>query len=81
MGGKAMAPMVYRQGSRRDFEVEAGVEHGCDPLTEEVLIFPFMGTILEGSHIPGHYYFEKEKYMPTLVVRKDPLEERSGSHA
>jgi hypothetical protein len=79
MGGKAMAHMVDRQGDRRDFEieagdiwmVEAGVEHGCDPITEEVLIFPFMGTIPEGSHPPGHYYFEKEQYMPTLVVRKD----------
>jgi hypothetical protein len=81
MGGKAMAHMVDRDGNASDFVledgdiwmVEAGVEHGCDPITDEILIFPFMGTIPEGSHEPGHYYFAQENYMPSLVVRKDPL--------
>ena len=81
MGGKAQAHMVDRDGTRKDFEleegdiwmVEAGVEHGCDPLTNEVLIFPFSGSLPEGSHKPGHYYLEKEKYLPSLVLRKDPL--------
>ena len=81
MGGKAMAHMVDREGNKEDFElaegdiwmVEAGVDHGCDAITDEVLIFPFPGTIPEGSHEPGHYYFDKEQYMPTLVVRRDPL--------
>ena len=89
MRGKALAHMVDREGNRKDFEieegdvwmVEAGVEHGCDPVTDEVLIFPFMGTIPEGSHPPGHYYFETERYMPTLVLRKDPLPRRSASDA
>jgi len=89
MGGKAMAHMVDREGNRSDFEleegdiwmVEAGIEHGCDPITDEVLIFPFMGTLPEGSHKPGHYYFEKENYMPTLVLRKDPLQRKGNSDA
>ena len=89
MGGKAMAHMVDREGNPSDFEleegdiwmVEAGIEHGCDPITDEVLIFPFMGTLPEGSHTPGHYYFEKENYMPTLVLRKDPLQRKGNSDA
>jgi len=54
--------------------IEAGIEHGCDPIDPEVLIFPFAGTIPEGSHAPGHYYMEKENYMPTLKVVKTPIE-------
>ena len=86
MGGKARAFMVDRAGRRSEFilekgdiwMVEAGVEHGCDPI-DEVLIFPFSGTIPEGSHKPGHYYMEKEGYMPTLVVRKDPSDRYKGA--
>ena len=89
MGGKVLAHMVDRDGKSCDFEleegdiwmVEAGVEHGCDVLTEEVLLFPFLGTLAEGSHEVGHYYFAKEKYMPTLVVRKDPLPPRRDADA
>ena len=36
-------------------------------------IFPFFGSIPEGSHPPGHYYMHREGYMPTLHVRKDPI--------
>ena len=80
MGGSARAFMVDRDGKRSEFilecgdiwMVEAGVEHGCDPVDDEVLIFPFSGTIPEGSHKPGHYYMEKECYMPTLHVEKKP---------
>ncbi len=80
MGGKARAFMVDRSGERSEFVleqgdiwmVEAGVEHGCVPIGE-VLIFPVTGTIPEGSHKPGHYYMEKERYMPTLRVEKKPL--------
>ena len=49
MGGRGMAHMVDRDGKRMDFEleegdiwmIEAGVDHGCDPITDEVRIFPF----------------------------------------
>lgn len=69
MGGKAKALMIDRSGKRSEFllekgdiwMVEAGVEHGCDPIGE-VLIFPVPGTLPEGSHTPGHYDMEKEKY-------------------
>jgi len=89
MGGRAMAHSVDREGQGQSFElsagdiwmVEAGVEHGCDPIGGSVLIFPFFGTIPEGSHKPGHYYVEKEGYLPTLVVRKDALPSREADDA
>ena len=80
--GRAKAFMIDREGERHEFDiaagdiwmVEAGIEHGCDPDPETgVDIFPFSGTIPEGSHTPGHYYMEKEGYMPTLVVNKTPI--------
>ena len=39
-----------------------------------VRIFPFPGTIPEGSHEPGHYYMEKEGYLPTMNVAKTPID-------
>lgn len=86
MGGKARAFMIDRNGQHSEFlleegdiwMVEAGVEHGCEPQDEGVLIFPFPGTIPEGSHKPGHYYMEKEHYMPTLCVKKNPIDRYRG---
>jgi hypothetical protein len=88
MGGRARAHAVGRDGQREDFVleagdiwmVEAGVEHGCDPIDDEVLIFPFAGTIPEGSHTPGHYYLEQEGYMPALILRKTPLNQWRKEH-
>ena len=80
--GRAHAYMVDRDGVRSEFEleqgdiwmVEAGIEHGCDPIGEEgVDIFPFPGTIPQGSHALGHYYMERERYMPTLIVQKTAI--------
>ena len=85
--GRANAYMIDRDGAREEFViesgdiwmVEAGVEHGCDPVDDEgVDIFPFPGTIPVGSHEPGHYYMEQENYMPTLVVQKDGLDRYEG---
>ena len=81
MGGKAKAVMIDRDGAYSEFileqgdiwMVEAGVEHGCQPLEDGVLIFPVPGTFPEGSHKWGHYYMDKEHYMPTLCVKKTPL--------
>lgn len=91
MGGRAKAFMIDREGRRSEFVleegdiwmVEAGVEHGCEPSGGSVLIFPFPGSFPEGSHELGHYYMEKEGYMPTLCVRKDPIDRysREGSGA
>ncbi len=82
MDGRATAFMVDRDGRRVEFliekgdiwMVEAGVEHGCSPFDEGVVIFPFSGTIPVGSHKPGHYYMEKEGYLPTLKVEKQPID-------
>ncbi|GMV66745.1 MAG: hypothetical protein KJ050_03070 [Candidatus Omnitrophica bacterium] len=82
MGGRCRAYMIDREGNREEFileegdiwMIEAGIEHGCDPIDGDCYIFPFAGTIPEGSHQPGHYYMEKEQYMPTLVCRKTPLD-------
>ncbi len=82
MGGSAKAFMVDRDGQRSEFileegdiwMVEAGVEHGCEALENGVAIFPVPGTFPEGSHEWGHYYMEKEGYMPTLCVKKTPID-------
>ncbi len=71
---------VIQQGEESQFSleagdiwmIEAGVQHACEPGEQGCTIFPFYGTIPEGSHEPGHYYMEKEKYMPTLVLKKLP---------
>jgi len=84
--GSAKAYRIDRDGTRVEFDikagdiwmVEAGVEHGCDPDPETgVDIFPFNGSIPEGSHELGHHYMEEEGYMPTLIVQKAPLDRYS----
>ena len=81
--GSARAHMIDRDGVASSFDikagdiwmVEAGIQHGCDPDPETgVHIFPFFGSIPEGSHEPGHYYMEREGYMPTLTLQKTPLD-------
>ncbi len=82
MGGRCKAFMIGLDGKHEEFDLEAGdiwmvetgVEHGCTPYEEGCDIFPFMGTIPEGSHEPGHYYLEKEHYIPKLIVQKNPTD-------
>jgi mannose-6-phosphate isomerase-like protein (cupin superfamily) len=82
LGGSAKAFMVDRDGQPSEFVleegdiwmVEAGVEHGCEPIGDHVLIFAFPGTIPEGSHSYGHYYMEDENYLPVLTVKKVPID-------
>jgi hypothetical protein len=85
-GGSARAYMVDLDGTESEFDirvgdiwmVETGVEHGCDPdPATGVDIFPFNGTLPEGSHEPGHYYMEEQGYMPSLRVNKTPLDRYS----
>ena len=85
--GHCRAYMIDRDGGESEiiieggdiWMVEAGVEHGCDPLGEEgVHIFPFYGTVPDGSQPPGHYYMEKEGYMPTLILERQPIDRYSG---
>ena len=80
--GRVAAYMVDTDGSRQEFEleegdiwmIETGVEHGCEILTGEAGIFPFAGTIPDGSHEPGHYYMEDDGYIPSLIVVKIPTD-------
>jgi hypothetical protein len=80
--GKCKAYMIDREGKREEFAleagdiwmIEAGVEHWCEPIGGALSLFPFPGTIPEGSHKPGHYYMEKEQYMPTLTLTKTPID-------
>ncbi len=90
--GRCLAFMVDQDGRREEFVleagdiwmVEAGVEHGFDSLGDKgVDIFPFPGSLPEGCHDPGHYYMEKEGYIPRLTVEKTPTDryEKDTSHA
>ena len=80
MGGRCRAFQLDLDGVYSEFDldagdiwmVEAGIEHGCTPYEGGCDIFPFMGTIPEGSHEPGHYYMEREHYIPRLKVEKIP---------
>jgi len=80
--GKCTAFMIDLNGEYSEFPLEAGdiwmvetgVEHGCNPAEEGVWIFPFPGTIPEGSHEPGHYYVDREHYLPSLKVVKTPTD-------
>ncbi len=80
--GRCRAFLIDRDGAASEFDleagdiwmVEAGVEHGCTPDEGGVGIFPFPGTLPVGSHAPGHYYMEREGYLPTLHVTKAPTD-------
>lgn len=82
LSGRLKAFMIDRDGTTDEFEltagdvwmIEAGVEHGCKILSDEAVIFPFPGTLPEGCHPPAHYDMEKEGYMPTLKLVKEPLD-------
>ena len=53
--------------------IPAGYEHGCDgPNSEDFTIQVVWGTMAPGCHEPGHYYVEKEGYIPSLVLNKAP---------
>ena len=81
--GSCIATMIGSDGQESRFTlesgdiwmVEAGLQHGCIPDEGGCKIFPFFGTIPEGSHNPGHYYLEKEKYIPRLYVKKMTIKE------
>lgn len=52
--------------------IEAGWEHGAVPITPEFKVVYIYGTRPPGSHEPGHYYMERERYIPSLELRKTP---------
>lgn len=80
--GRCRAYAIHPDGRREDFEleagdiwlIEAGIEHGCEACDEGVEIFPFPGTLPEGTSWPGHSYMEQEHVIPKLVLEKVPTD-------
>ncbi|MCC5875618.1 MAG: cupin domain-containing protein [Candidatus Sumerlaeia bacterium] len=81
--GKGNGYWIDHQGQRVDFELEggdvwmipAGYEHGSDgPNSDDFEITVFLGTMPTGSHAPGHYYVERERYIPILKLARIPTE-------
>jgi hypothetical protein len=53
----------------------AGYEHGSEgPNSDDFTIAVFNGAGPPGAHKPGHYYVEKEGYIPSLELKKTPSE-------
>jgi mannose-6-phosphate isomerase-like protein (cupin superfamily) len=81
LGGRGVAYWIDHDNNREDFVLEegdvwmipAGYEHGSDgPNSEDFKLVVFTGTLPPGSHTPGHYYIEKEGYVPSLELKKTP---------
>ena len=82
--GKGLAYWIDHEGRREDFALEAGdvwmipagYEHGSDGFPEtgrnsdDFTIQVIYGTLPPGSHTPGHYYIEKEGYIPSLTLNR-----------
>ena len=83
--GNGRAYWIDHDGMREDFDLEggdvwmipAGYEHGSDGFaetgrnSEDFTIEVFYGTLPPGAHIPGHYYVEKEGYVPSLELKRN----------
>lgn len=86
--GKGTGFWIDHSGKRDEFALEAGdvwmippgYEHGSEGFkdtgknSEEFTICVFNGTQPEGSHKPGHYYIEKEGYIPSFELKKLPTD-------
>jgi len=86
MSGRGTAYWIDHSGKREDFLLEAGdvwmtpagYEHGSEGFketgrnSEDYTVAVVDGTMPIGGHERGHHYVEKEKYIPTLEVRKTP---------
>lgn len=84
LNGRGTGFWIDHDGKRGDFALEAGdvwmipagYEHGSEGFkdtgknSEDFTICVFNGTQPEGSHKPGHYYIEKEGYIPSLELKK-----------
>jgi 2-desacetyl-2-hydroxyethyl bacteriochlorophyllide A dehydrogenase len=81
--GKGSGYWIDHDGQRQEFVLEAGdvwmvpagYEHGSvGPNSEDFTIAVFNGTEPPGAHKPGHYYVEKEGYIPSFELKKAPTE-------
>ncbi len=83
LGGRGTSYWITHDGRREEFVLEegdvwmipAGYEHGSDgPNSPDFKLAVFNGTLPPGSQPPGHYYMEKEGYIPSLELRKTPTD-------
>jgi 2-desacetyl-2-hydroxyethyl bacteriochlorophyllide A dehydrogenase len=88
LAGRGTGYWIDHDGRREEFLLEtgdiwmipAGFEHGSDGFAEtgsnsaDFTITIGWGTMPIGCHEPGHYYVEKEGYIPRLVLEKMPTE-------
>lgn len=86
LGGQGTGYWIDHEGRREDFDLEAGdvwmipagYEHGSDGIGEsgknstDFTINVFIGTEPPDSQEFGHYYMEKEGYIPSFELRKEP---------
>ena len=86
--GRGTGYWIDRAGKREDVELEAGdvwmipvgYEHGSDGFrdtgenSDDFTLAVVNGTQAEGCHKPGHYYVEKEGYIPSFELVKTPTD-------
>jgi len=81
LSGSGTAYWMDHDGRREEFPlaagdvwmIPAGYEHGLERADPGGLaVTTFYGTIPPGAHAPGHYYMEKEGYVPSLQLVKTP---------
>ena len=85
--GCGLGYWIDYDGVREDFVLEAGdvwmipagYEHGSDgPNSPDFSVSVFNGTQAPGCHEPGHYYVEKEGYVPSLQLIKTQTKRYQG---
>lgn len=83
LSGQGTGYWIDPQGQRVEFVLEAGdvwlipvgYEHGSEgPNSDDFKIAVLNGTMPPGCHRPGHYYLEKEKYIPFFDLTKVPCD-------
>jgi hypothetical protein len=79
LAGEGSAFLIDHEGRRDDVQlragdvlmIPAGYEHGSlGPNT--FVMTAVNGTLAHGAHQPGHYYVERERYIPTLRLERRP---------
>jgi hypothetical protein len=87
LAGEGTGYWIDHERRREDFALAAGdvwmipvgYEHGSDgPNSEDFRIAAFNGSAPPGCHQPGHYYVEKEGYLPSFELRKTPTARYGG---
>ncbi|MCW1970773.1 MAG: cupin domain-containing protein [Anaerolineae bacterium] len=88
LSGSGLAYWIDHAGQRKNFAlaagdvwmIPAGYEHGSDGFPEtgrnsdDFTIQVIYGTLPPGAHTPGHYYVEKEGYIPSLTLNRTPTQ-------